>query len=108
MRYITICHELLQEHYPRLTERLRQERRLLLAVNDCAIALKARHDYWKAEFRKTNPGLDESRITSEALEMALSDLQDALPSESPPDETDGPLSLDAAMAYLRRHPTPSA
>jgi hypothetical protein len=106
MRYVTICHELLLEQHPKLVEQLRQQRMLLSAVNDCAIALKARHDYWKTEFRQANPGRAESQIASEALEMALADLQDALPSESTPDET--ALSLDAAMASLRRHPTPPA
>lgn len=38
--------------------------------------------------------------------MALQGLQEFLPSGLPPDESD-PLSLDAAMAFLRRHTPPA-
>ena len=46
-----------------------------------------------------------NKITSEALELALKDLEGHLPSESLP-ETGEPLSLEEAMAFLRRR-TPS-
>ena len=43
-------------------------------------------------------GGDPTQIASEALEMALAEMQDHLLSASPPD--DEPLSLDAAMASV--------
>ena len=45
---------------------------------------------------------DPSQIASEALEIALSELEDRLTSASPPDDHQ-PLSLDAAMAFIRGH-----
>ena len=52
------------------------------------------------------PSSDPHQIASEALEMALQELADRLPSESPPDANET-LSLDAAMAFLRRHTPPA-
>jgi hypothetical protein len=101
--YKTIISTLLQEQYPSLHEQLRQKRMLLPAVNDYATALRSVHLRWMDELRQANPGLDPLRISSEALEMALHDLQEVLPCESPPTgEADGTFSLDAAMASLRQ------
>ncbi len=104
--YKTICLELLQNQHPTLHEQLRQQRMLLQALTDYSYALKARHDHWKTEFRQANPDRDPAQISSEALEMAIEDLRASLPPESSTDETET-LSLDAAMAYIRRH-TPRA
>jgi hypothetical protein len=107
-QYKTIILELLQEQYPSLHEQLRQERLLLQAVNDYATALRSAHLRWMDELRQANPGLDPLRISSEALEMALHDLQGALPCESPPaGEEEETFLLAAAMALIRRA-TPSA
>ena len=46
------------------------------------------------------------QIASEAAETAIQELEASLPSASPPGE-DSPLSLDAAMAYIRRHTPPA-
>jgi len=107
MHYKTIVLELIQEQYPALYQQLRASRTLLATMNDTAIDLRAAHRAWMAELRQANPRLDPSRISIEALEMALQDLRDSLdglPSASEPNgagtET---LSLDAAMAYIRRH-----
>ena len=51
---------------------------------------------------QARPGSDPSQIASEALEMALKELEDRLPSASPQNDHE-PLSLDAAMAFIRRH-----
>jgi hypothetical protein len=107
MRYKTIIHELLQDRYPALHERLRRERTLLATLDRLAIELKDAHSAWMNQLRRANPDRDYGQIASEALELATEDLQRRLPSESPPDETDGPLSLDAAMAYLRSHTPPA-
>src|SRR5271165_6677970 len=111
MHYKAIILELLQEQYPTLHEQLRASRTLLATMNDTAIDLRAAHHAWMAKLRQANPGLDPSRISSEALEMALQDLRDSLdglPSASEPNgaETET-LSLDAAMEFIRR-PTPRA
>ena len=44
------------------------------------------------------------QIASEALELAVKELEDRLPPVSPPDGQE-PLSLEQAMALIRR-PTP--
>jgi hypothetical protein len=107
MRYKTIVLELLQDQYPALHEKLRQQRMLLQALNDYAAALKRHHETWMDRLNMKRPDSDPILTASEALELALLDLRDDLPSESPPDATDTPLSLDEAMAFVRRA-TPSA
>ena len=108
MRYKTIVLELLQDRYPALHERLRRERTLLMTLDRLAIELKDAHVARMNELRRAGPARNSDQIAIEALELATEDLQRRLPSESPPDETAEALSLDAAMAYLRRHPTPNA
>jgi hypothetical protein len=106
--YKTIILTLLQEQYPSLHEQLRRQRLLLQAVNDYAAALRRVHLRWMDELRRANPDLDPLRISSEALEMALHDLQEALPCESPPTgEADETFSLDVAMASLPRATPPA-
>ena len=51
---------------------------------------------------QAQPGSDPSQIPSQALELALRELEDRLPSASPQDENEA-LSLDQAMAYVRSH-----
>jgi hypothetical protein len=101
--YKTIVLELLQQR-PLMHEQLRKDRRLLATMNQLAKQLKAAHEFWKGQLRQTLPGSDPNQIASQALEAALTELENRLPPESPPD--DG-LTLDAAMAYIRRH-TPHA
>ena len=71
-----------------------------------AMALKTRHEAWKEELSHRKPGSHPSRITSEALELAIEEIRGRLASASATDETEA-LSLDAAMAYLRRHSQPA-
>jgi hypothetical protein len=101
MQYKTIVLELLKER-PELHEQLRLTRRLLPTLETCARELKASHETWKETLALANPGSDQSQIASEALEMALKELEDRLPSGSQPNEDDV-LSLDGAMAFLRSH-----
>ena len=51
------------------------------------------------------PESDPSQIASEAMELALQELEKSLSCEHPAEEGDP--SLDGAMAYIRRH-TPDA
>jgi hypothetical protein len=105
MHYVTITLELIQQQ-PELHDRLRLSRQLLSTVNRYAGELKAGHEAWKEQLSQARPGNDPSQISSEAMELAILDLRDRLPCESPRDETE-PMSLDAAMNYIRR-PTPPA
>ena len=99
MQYKTIVLELLKEQ-PELHEQLRLTRRLLPTLESCARELKASHETWRQTLARTQPDSDPSQIASEALELALKELQDRLPSVSSPNG-DEALSLDAAMAFLR-------
>ena len=105
--YKTIVLELIQQEYPALHERLRSNRMLLQAMNDYAIALRSSHLTWMDELRQANPGFDESQLSSEALEMAIRELKDALPSESPTGDGEDGLSLDSVMSLIRRHTPPA-
>ena len=101
MQYKTIVLELLQQR-PEMHEQLRKDRKLLPTLEIYARELKTSHEAWKEILSQARPGSDPSQIASEALEMALKELEDRLPSESPQDEQE-PLSLDAAMAFIRSH-----
>lgn len=99
MRYKTIVLELLIQR-TELHEQLRLTRRLLPTVETCARQLKESHEAWMATLTRSHPGSDPSQVSSEALELALKELENRLPAESPRDEAE-PLSLDAAMAFIR-------
>ena len=101
MQYKTIVLELLRDR-TELHEQLRLTRRLLPTMETCAQELKASHEAWKETFSRAKPDSEPSQIASEALEMALTELQDRLLSVSPPDDRE-PLSLEKAMAFVRNH-----
>ena len=98
MQYKTIVLELLRDR-TELHEQLRLTRRLLPTLETCARELKASHESWKESLSHSNPGSEPSQIASEALELALKELEDRLPSLSPQDDQE-PLSLDKAMAFV--------
>ena len=101
MQYKTIVLELLKER-KELHEQLRLTRRLLPTMETCARELKIRLEHWKETLATATPESDPSQISSEAMEMALAELEDRLPSVHPqPDEE--ALSLDQAMAFVRSH-----
>jgi hypothetical protein len=99
MQYKTIVLELLR-HRPELHEQLRLTRRLLPTLETCSKELKASHETWKETLATANPGSDPSQIASEAMELAIKELEDRLPTDSPADDLE-PLSLDQAMAGSR-------
>jgi hypothetical protein len=105
MHYKTIVLEMLRQR-PQLHDQLHRQRTLPATMESYAVELKATHETWKERLRQARPGSAECQIASEALELALQDLEEILPNESPPDETET-LSLDAAMAYLRRRTPPA-
>jgi hypothetical protein len=104
MEYRTITLGLIQG-MPELYEQLRSTKRLLPAMDAYAIDLKAFHEEWKERLSEARPNSDPSQISSEALELAIEQLREHLPSGSPM-TGEGP-TLDGAMAYLKRH-TPTA
>ena len=107
MHYKTIMLELLQQ-YPELHRELVSSKTLLSTLDRYAADLKARHENWTQTLSRERPQSAPSQIASEALELALQELRDALPVESRPnDDSPEPFSLDAAMAHLRRHTPPA-
>ena len=101
MQYKTIVLELLKDR-KELHEQLRLTRRLMPTMERCARELKASHEQWKETLAAQQPGSDPAQIASEALELALRELEDRLPSVSSP-HADDPLSLDRAMASVLSH-----
>jgi hypothetical protein len=101
MQYKTIILELLQQR-PEMHDQLRKDRKLLPTLELYARELKTSHEAWKEVLSQAKPGSDPSQIASEALEIALKELEDRLPS-APPREDQEALSLDGAMAFIRRH-----
>ena len=101
--YKTIVHELLKDR-PALHERLRAEGTLLPTMEQLAMAFRACHLNWSKELEKTRPGSDPSQLSSEALELAMHELQDSLPPESPGSADNAEtFSLDQVMTFLQRH-----
>ena len=70
------------------------------------VSAKARHETWKELLSQAKPGSAPSQIASEALEIALMELEDRLSRGSPPEESDA-LSLEAAMAFISRRTPPA-
>ncbi len=101
MHYKTIVMELIDDQ-PELAIRLRGSRQMLATVETYAIDLKTSHEAWKTHLGQSKPDSDPSQINCEALELAIEEIRDRLPSASTTDEAEGP-SLDEAMMFLRRH-----
>jgi hypothetical protein len=98
MHYKTIVLELLQDR-PRLRDRLQNERRMRRTMEQYAQELKTSHEAWRELLSQARPGSNPAQIKSEALELALNELEDRLPTESEAGE--GTASLDAAMVQLK-------
>jgi hypothetical protein len=105
MQYKTMILEILQQR-PQMYEALRHQRLLLPSLERLASQLKASHDLWKGRLAQSSPGSSPSQVASEALELALEELQASLPAASSADGSEA-LSLDAAMAFLKRHTPPA-
>jgi hypothetical protein len=102
MQYKTIMLELLRQS-PALHQELRTRKQLLPALNRYASELKDRHTYWMSRLSQERPESAPEQITSEAMEIAVQEMRDALPDDLPPNSPlPEPFSLDAAMASL--HP----
>jgi hypothetical protein len=91
MQYKTLTLQLIRA-YPETHNLLKSQRVMMPTVDRLAWELKTRHEDLKILLSQTKPGND-LQISSEALEIALRELEERLLLAS--------LSLDAAMAYLR-------
>jgi hypothetical protein len=100
MLYKTIVLELIQER-PRMHEKLRQQRQLLATVNRYSKELMTSHEELKEQLAKASPDRDPALIASQAMELAIQELVDRLPSESTPSD-ESPLNLDEAIAHVHR------
>ena len=105
MQYKTIALELIQDR-PKMYDQLLSTRKLLSALELHANELQAIHQAWMERLRQMKPHSDASQIASEALELALEQMERLLARASLMDETES-LSLDAAMAFIK-HPTSPA
>lgn len=101
MQYKTIVLELLQQRQE-LHDQLRKERKLLTTMESHAQELRTSHEAWKETLSQKRPGCSQEQIASEALEMAIKDLEDRLPPASQHSDNET-ISLDAAMASIRNH-----
>lgn len=98
MRYKTIVLHLLEDR-PEMYESLRRQRMLLATMERHAKELKIRHLDWMDRLSQAKPGRDPSQIASEAMEMAIQELVERLPSDSSTEDEDQP--LDDLMTFLR-------
>jgi hypothetical protein len=101
MQYKTIVLELLQQR-PQMHDQLRKDRKLLTTMESHAKELKKNHEFWMEFLADVHPDRDQTQIASEALEIALKELEDHLPPASHPNDSET-LSLDAAMAFILGH-----
>ncbi|HEX4053858.1 MAG TPA: hypothetical protein VHX86_06305 [Tepidisphaeraceae bacterium] len=101
MQYKTIILELLRARTP-LHEQLRLTHELLPTLEIWATELKASHESWKQVLAEAKPKSEPSQLASEAMEMALKELEDHLASVSPQEEQEQ-LSLEKAMAFVQGH-----
>jgi gas vesicle protein len=102
MQYKTIIYEMLQQR-PQMQDQLRKSRKLLPTLERYARELKTSHEAWKEMLEQVRPRSNQTQITSEALEMALKDIEEHLRSALSQDGNAAQV-LDAAMLFLR-HPT---
>ena len=98
MHYKTIILELLQQN-AEIHNYLRSKRMLLPTLELHARQLKTRHEAWRERLSRARPGSDPSQVASEALEIALKELEDSL---GPPDDSK-PLPVEGAITFIRSH-----
>jgi hypothetical protein len=89
MHYKTIVLEMLRDR-PTYHRRLCQLHMLLPTVERHARELKADREAWNRDLSRLNPELDPTLIGSLAMEHAVKELLDRLPTESSETEEDAP------------------
>lgn len=99
MTYKTMVLELLRQR-PQMHEQLRKDRKLLTTMELYARELRTSHLAWTELLVQMRPGSAPHQIASEAMEIALKELEDRLPAASGPDKSASQF-LDAAMLFTR-------
>ena len=99
MQYKTIVLEILKQH-PKTYHHLLNQRTLLPTLERHARELKIDHQRWKNRLCQACPGSNQDQIASEALEIALWELEHCLRSNFPLGESE-PLTLEGAIAFIR-------
>jgi hypothetical protein len=99
-QYKTLTLQLLRQ-YPSIHNQLKDSRILSPVLDHYSKELKKCHEAWMDSLSESKPGSDPSQIGAEAMELALQEVEDRLPSELPPDGS-ASLTLDGAIAYLRK------
>ena len=105
MLYKTIVLGLLEQR-PEIHDQLRKSRMLLKAMEFYAGELKALHEGWTRHLSERRPDSDESQIASEALEIALQELEGCLPAASSP-EASGQPTVEDLLAFLKEATPPA-
>lgn len=100
MHYKTIVLSLLEQRTD-LYEQLRTIRQLLPTMEALATELRKQHLALTATLTQANPQSEPSQIPSQALELAVKELEERLLIASRPDESET-LSLDEIMARILR------
>ena len=99
MHYKTIVLELLQQN-PTIYNQLRTKRILMPSLDLYAKELKTSHEAWTHCLHQAMPGREQSQIASEALEIALWEMETFLHFEYSPDESEE-LYVEAILTLLR-------
>jgi len=97
MHYKTIVLEILRNR-PELHEKLRLSRTLLTTLNLYSSRLKANHEAWMDRLSRVKSGSERSQLASEALEIAVQEMEDSLGTSNFLLETEK-LFLDGVMAF---------
>jgi hypothetical protein len=103
-QYKTLTLQLLRQHR-QIYNHLKQTRKVPQTLDLYSRELKLSHEDWKDSLSESRAGSDPSQIASEALELALQDLEERL-SELPPDGSESLTLDDAAINYLRNPSQP--
>ena len=83
MLYKTIILQMLEDR-PAIYNRLKAERKSLATIEALASELKANQRVILADLKQANPRMDEQQLASQAMEMALADLESALDANTSP------------------------
>jgi len=90
---------------PNLHDRLASSGRLTSTMEQLAVQLRDNHRQLTEQLREARPGSADIQLNSEAMEIAVNEIEQTLPDESPEND-EAVFSLDAAIAYVRRHTPP--
>ena len=104
MQYKTIMLELL-EQYPKLHSQLKQHRQLLATMETMARELKAHHERIIGELTERQTDGESSGISSQAMELAIAEMQERLAVLSNREEGET-LTLDQIMELVIQHSLP--